>query len=201
MQPRKPPPPPLVLTHDRHHQKYKRGYQWPRKNTYVFHKFCFKKHHDTGGILMKVVFFSFFAEPISYGNNSNISVIPTQRFDPIPEFNDNIPFLPSANEVWGKVIFSEACVKNSVHGGSTWAGTLPRTRYTPQNRYTLPGPGTPPRPGTPFQDQVHPPKHVIATPSGAVHAGRYGQQAGGMHPTGMHSCHKYWMFLCIKFVT
>ena len=32
------------------------------------------------------------------------------------------------------------------------------------------------------------------TPSGsrhppyAVHAGRYGQQSGGMHPTGMHSC-------------
>ena len=26
-------------------------------------------------------------------------------------------FLPPANEVWGKVIFSEACVKNSVHGG------------------------------------------------------------------------------------
>ena len=25
-------------------------------------------------------------------------------------------------------------------------------------------------------------------PSGAVHAGRYGQQAGGRHPTGMHSC-------------
>ena len=24
--------------------------------------------------------------------------------------------LPPANEVWGKVIFSEACVKNSVHG-------------------------------------------------------------------------------------
>ena len=34
------------------------------------------------------------------------------------------------------------------------------------------GPGTP-RPGT---------------PTGAVHAGRYGQQAGGTHPTGMHSC-------------
>ena len=26
-------------------------------------------------------------------------------------------FLPPANEVWGKVIFSAACVKNSVHGG------------------------------------------------------------------------------------
>ena len=25
-------------------------------------------------------------------------------------------------------------------------------------------------------------------PLGAVHAGRYGQQAGGTHPTGMHSC-------------
>ena len=33
--------------------------------------------------------------------------------------------------------------------------------------------------GTP-RDQVH--------PLGAVHAGRYGQQAGGMHPTGMQSC-------------
>ena len=26
-------------------------------------------------------------------------------------------FLPPTNEVWGKVIFSEACVKNSVHRG------------------------------------------------------------------------------------
>ena len=26
------------------------------------------------------------------------------------------------------------------------------------------------------------------TPPGAVHAGRYGQQAGGTHITGMHSC-------------
>ena len=25
-------------------------------------------------------------------------------------------------------------------------------------------------------------------PPGAVHAGRYGQQAGGTHPTGMHTC-------------
>ena len=27
-----------------------------------------------------------------------------------------------------------------------------------------------------------------ADPPGAVHAGRYGQQASGTHPTGMHSC-------------
>ena len=33
--------------------------------------------------------------------------------------------LPPANEVWGKVIFSEASVKNSVHrgvGGGVWSG-------------------------------------------------------------------------------
>ena len=65
--------------------------------------------------------------------------------------------LPPANEVWGKVIFSVACVKKSVHGGSAsvHAGIPP------------PGADTPPC---------------------AVHAGRYGQQAGGMHPTGMQSC-------------
>ena len=61
--------------------------------------------------------------------------------------------LPPANEVWGKVIFSEACVKNSVHRGGEYLG-----RYTPL------GPGTPPQDqvhplgsGTPPQDQVHPP--------------------------------------------
>ena len=31
---------------------------------------------------------------------------------------------------------------------------------------------------------------------GAVHAGRYGQQAGGTHPTGMHTC-----AVCVKFIT
>ena len=63
-------------------------------------------------------------------------------------------FLPPANEIWGKVIFSVACVKNSVHGGGGSAS-------------------------------VH---AGIPHPLGAVHAGRYGQQTGGMHPTGMQSC-------------
>ena len=45
--------------------------------------------------------------------------------------------LPPANKVWVKVIFSEACDKNSVPwgGGSTWAGTpLGPGRYTPRAR-------------------------------------------------------------------
>ena len=48
--------------------------------------------------------------------------------------------LPPANEVWGKVIFSEACVKNSVHRGEVclsacWDTTPPlRTREAPLPR-------------------------------------------------------------------
>ena len=30
-------------------------------------------------------------------------------------FARDMPFLPPANEVWGKVKFSQACIKNSVH--------------------------------------------------------------------------------------
>ena len=44
----------------------------------------------------------------------------------------------------------------------------------------------------PPQDQRQTPPHrgqrQAHTTPGAVHAGRYGQQAGGTHPTGMHSC-------------
>ena len=84
-------------------------------------------------------------------------------------------FLSPANEVWGKVIFSVACVKNSVHRGSVsvHAG-IP---YPP-------GPGTPPLEQTPFwsrhpQEQAppgtrypsprsrHPPPRDQAHPPGA----------------------------------
>ena len=43
-----------------------------------------------------------------------------------------------------------------------------------------------PQAGTPHPGQVHPPQ--VHPPPGAVHAGRYRQQVGGTHPTGMHSC-------------
>ena len=64
---------------------------------------------------------------------------------------------------WGKVIFSEECVKNSVHRGDRSHGTPPRQahppgRYTPAGRYT-PQAGTPPR-------QVHP---QAGTPPRQVH--------------------------------
>ena len=47
--------------------------------------------------------------------------------------------------------------------------------------------------------QVHPPPGRCTpwagSPPRAVHAGKYGQQAGGTHPTGMHSC----IDVCKKF--
>ena len=59
-----------------------------------------------------------------------------------------------------------------------------------RGRHPPSGPGTPrpleqtspPGTGT-FPRCRHPPS--------AVHAGRYGQQAGGTHPTGMQSCCNY----------
>ena len=99
-------------------------------------------------------------------------------------------FLPPANEVWGKVIFSVACVKNSVHGGSAsvHAGIPhPPSDQAPPDQ-TSPPPGTRPRP-RPCTPRADTPRDQ-AFPC-AVHAGRYGQQAGGMHPTGLQSCLEY----------
>ena len=60
-------------------------------------------------------------------------------------------FLPPAKEVWGKVIFSEACVKNSVHGGLPQCilGFHPPGPDPPGTRHP-PGPVTPLGPGTPL---------------------------------------------------
>ena len=82
-------------------------------------------------------------------------------------------------------------------------GTPLGTRYTaPGTKYTPPGAGTTPHqtrytPGTRYtpRHQVHPLGPGTHTPGtrytpGAMHARRYGQQAGGTHPTGMHSCLK-----------
>ena len=57
-------------------------------------------------------------------------------------------------------------------------------------RHLPPGADTSPR----DQRQTQPTPTPEETPVPcAVHAGRYGQQAGGTHPTGMHTC------LCIVF--
>ena len=69
------------------------------------------------------------------------------------------PLITGRNEVGPRVIFSQACVKNSVHRGgvsvSVHAG-------------------------------IHPPRSRHPTPGKQTAA--YGQRAAGTHPTGMHSC-------------
>ena len=80
---------------------------------------------------------------------------------------------------WDKVIFLVACVKNSVHRGSTWAGT-PLSRYTPRKVHPL-GKYTP-RAGTHPQGRYMPPRQLHpragTLPPGQVHppwsmSGRY----------------------------
>ena len=77
--------------------------------------------------------------------------------------------LPPANEVWGKVIFLHPFVPLFTEGEACLSA---RWDTTP----TPLGPCTPPPPGP-------------CTPPGAEHAGRYGQCAGGTHPTGMQFCY------------
>ena len=99
--------------------------------------------------------------------------------------------LPPANEVWGKVIFSQACVKNSVHRGDACSrvGAVPAPGGVPglgggacsQGGACSRGGacslgsclalGVPALEGVPGRD-----------PPGTATA------VGGTHPTGMHSC-------------
>ena len=60
-----------------------------------------------------------------------------------------VSLLPPTNGVWGKVTFSVACVKNSVHMGGCLPQCMlgyhpPRTRHPPKTRHPpLLGPGIP----------------------------------------------------------
>ena len=77
-----------------------------------------------------------------------------------------VDFLPPANEVWGKVIFSQACVKNSVHRGGAWSRGVCSGGWVPGPRGSAQG-------GLPGGD---PPRTASAV--------------GSTHPTGMHSCYQ-----------
>ena len=116
---------------------------------------------------------------------------------------------------WAKVIFSQACVKNSVHRGE---GCLSQCMlgYTPQEKTPSgsrhpPGADTPleqtPRKQTPPEQTPpisrHPPEQTPQkhTPPGSrpppgKQTAAYRQRAAGTHPTGMHSC---WSKSCFYF--
>ena len=93
------------------------------------------------------------------------------------------PLLPPAKKLGQVNIFRSVCQEFCSPGGlphCMLGHTPPGTRGSPsRTRGRHPLEQTPQGADTPYQEQ---------TPPGAVHAGRYGQQAGGKHPTGMQSC-------------
>ena len=106
--------------------------------------------------------------------------------------------LPPANEVWGKVIFLHLSV--ILFTGGVPGQVHPRQVHPPGQVHP-PWTGTPP--GQVPLRQVHPPGQVHTPQAGTPRPPRqgppggtplqcmlgYGQQAGGTHPTGMHSCY------------
>ena len=103
-------------------------------------------------------------------------------------------FLPPANEVRGKVIFSEACVKNSVHGGVCLSACWDTNPYPPMQ--------TPPPGAGPPQEQT-PPR---SRPPGGKHLPEQTPPPGSsacweIRPTSGR-CASYWnAFLCSLFYT
>ena len=95
------------------------------------------------------------------------------RMDPGFRRINHLPCFYRPQRSWGKVIFLQASVILFTRGGgsaSVHAGIPPLARRPPLARQTPPGKEMPPLQGR---------------PPCTVHAGRYSQQAGGMHPTGM----------------
>ena len=87
-----------------------------------------------------------------------------------------LPLFTAWKRSRGKVIFSQACVKNSVRGGVHPVADTPPGRHPP--RADTPQTNTPSR-QTPSQADTplgrHPPRQTATA-------------ADGTHPTGMHSC-------------
>ena len=87
-----------------------------------------------------------------------------------------LSYLPPAYEVCGKVMFLHASVILS-----TWGACMPRT--PPCAMHAPLPPACPPPPHMP-PTCTPPATHAPARP-----LSRYGQWAGGTHPTGMHPCY------------
>ena len=82
-----------------------------------------------------------------------------------------------------------AHVCDSVHRGEICPIACWDTQENPPHPTRTRGRHPPPGADTPLPSGADPSPR-------AVHAGRYGQQAGGMHPTGMQSC-VYLLFTCL----
>ena len=99
-------------------------------------------------------------------------------------------------------IFRSVCQEFCSEGGC-----LPHCMlgYIPLDRRQAPpgvdlSPGTDPQEQTPPEPEAgsYPPPSRSPSPHGAAHAGKYGQQAGSTHPTGMQSSCRFLHYLDLK---
>ena len=94
----------------------------------------------------------------------------------------NVQYLPPATKLGQGNIFSSVCQEFCTQGGLPYC----MLGYHPSKDQIPPGTRHPPGPDTPRPDTApgtrHPPGPDTPPPR------RYGQQAGGTHPTGMQSC-------------
>ena len=116
------------------------------------------------------------------------------KYSPIMSTIYNVQFLPPATKLEQGNIFTsvcqEFCPQGVCHQPPPWADT-PLGRHTPGQtppRSRHPWGADPPPPGQTLPSGSRQPLSPRSRPPQAVHAGRYGQQAGGTHPTGMHTC-------------
>ena len=103
-------------------------------------------------------------------------------------FSIFILYLPSADEVWGKIIFSEVSVILSTRGGA--GGFFPAciTGYMSRDICLQ---------GVCIQGNLHPGKSASKSEgvwirgcwANLLRYIGYGQQAGATHPAGMHFCY------------
>ena len=104
-------------------------------------------------------------------------------------------FLPPANEVCECNVFTPVCQSFCSRGvcSSAWWDAPPCPHPLPEAGIPQGTRGRHP-PGTRGRHHHPHPNPEAGTALGAVYAGRYGQQAGGTHSTGMHTC--YVCFSC-----
>ena len=92
-------------------------------------------------------------------------------------------FSPPTNKVWDKVIFSEACVKNSVHRGGSASvhARIPPCQGGPPAKET-PRPRDPPAKETPPARETPLPRRPLC--QAHTQGGNYGGTGQGPHPRG-----------------
>ena len=104
----------------------------------------------------------------------------------------NAILLPPTTKLGQGYVFTGMCdsvhrgVSASVHAGipPPWEQTPPPPEQTPRSRH----PSEADTPRADISPGADTPLPGADTP-GTEHAGRYGQRAGGTHPTGMQSCY------------